>query len=126
MGLKNDKLIHFKAKLFTVDVSANTQGHCRDLHGQQEQVQTLLRYEAKVTKSVKIGHQVWVKTQAALYFCLFPVSVSKSNFFPETGEGNSWRKGEHWEDKKIKSESQKKCKQFSKMECPGAEVGQFD
>lgn len=40
MGLKNDKLIHFKAKLFTVDVSAKTQGHCRDLHGQQEQIQT--------------------------------------------------------------------------------------
>lgn len=61
MGLKNDKLIHFKDQLFTVDVSAKTQGHCRDLHGQQEQIQMLLRYEAKVIKSVKIGHQVWVK-----------------------------------------------------------------
>jgi hypothetical protein len=54
MWLKDDKLIHFKAKLFTVDVSAKTQGHCSDLHGQQEQIQVRLRYEAKVIRGVKM------------------------------------------------------------------------
>lgn len=44
MWLKNDKSIHFKAKLFAVHLSAKMEGHCSDLHGQQEKFQVLMRY----------------------------------------------------------------------------------
>ena len=74
----------------------------------------LLRYEAKVIKSVNIGHQVCVKAQAALYFCLFPVSASRSNFFSKTGEGNSWKKENTGRMEKTKSESQKNVRNLAK------------
>lgn len=88
MWLKNDKSIHFKAKLFTVHLSAKIEGHCSDFHGQQEKLQVLMRHQASVRKGgVRIRDQIQgkQKQEGGPCFCLSSITYgSKSNdFFPK-------------------------------------------
>ena len=71
-GLKMTNQSIFKAKLFTVHVSAKTEGHCSDLHAQQGKLQVLMRYQATVIKGcVKISLKYKPKQRMVLLFVSF-------------------------------------------------------
>lgn len=80
MWLKNDKSIHFKAKLFTVHLSAKTEGYCSDLHGQQEKLQVLIIYLANVIKGcAKIRDSIPSQSRGWSLSLPFLIYGSKSN-----------------------------------------------